>query len=51
MNSGTAVLKQALEKVWRNRSEDTVRRPCPSVMRPMEIVVEANGGHSYRVME
>ena len=44
-HSSTAVLKQALKTAWSNMGEDTVRRSCLSVMRRMEAVVKAKGGH------
>ena len=44
-HSSTAVLKQALKTAWSNMGEDTVRRWCLSVMRRMEAVMEAKGGH------
>ena len=44
-HSSTAVLKQALKTAWSDMGEDTVRRSCLSVMRRMEAVVKAKGGH------
>ena len=44
-HSSTAVLRQALENAWSNISEDTVRRSCQSVVKRLEAVVKAKGGH------